>query len=80
MEKRSSVTTFRPGHEVAVPAHALEAAGIEDGQHVVFEPKDGGLWVRPLTAQEEVDAGIVEDLGSGEDLLAALRRDLKTEE
>lgn len=30
--------------------------------------------------QEEFDAGLVEDLGSGDDLLAALRRDLKPEE
>jgi antitoxin component of MazEF toxin-antitoxin module len=80
VNESSVVATFRRGEELVVPAHAIEAAGIEDGQHVVVEPGDGGLVVRPLTAQEEVDRNLVEHLGSGEELLVALRRDLNPDE
>ncbi len=71
------VRHFRQGKQLAAPPDAVEAASIADRQHVVAEPRDGILVVRPRTAQEEVDAGLVEDLGSRDDLLAALRRDLK---
>ncbi len=80
MEKGSAFATFRHGQQLGVPPDAVEAAGIVDGQHVVAEPRDGILVVRPMTAQEEVDAGLVEELGSGDDLLAALRGDLKPQE
>lgn len=80
VEQHSVVAIFRHGDELAVPADAVDAAGIEDGQRIVVEPREGAVVVRPMTAEEEVDAGLVEDLGSGDEFLAALRRDLKHEE
>jgi len=80
VEQHSVVAIFRHGDQLAVPADAVEAAGIEDGQRIVVEPREGAVVVRPMTAQEEIDAALVEDLGSGDELLAALRRDLKPAE
>ena len=44
-------STFRKGQDLAVPAAAVEAAGIKDGDLVVFEQTEGGLLVHAVDAK-----------------------------
>lgn len=44
-------STFRKGQDLAVPAEAVEAAGIKDGDLVVFERTADGLLVHAVEAK-----------------------------
>lgn len=55
MNQSSVVATFRQGEALVVPAHAIQPLGIDDGTPLVFEPREGGLLVRPMTTQGEIE-------------------------
>jgi bifunctional DNA-binding transcriptional regulator/antitoxin component of YhaV-PrlF toxin-antitoxin module len=54
----SMTMTVRVGEDLALPADALEAAGLAAGDTVVVERTADGLVIRRATLGEEVDADI----------------------
>lgn len=65
---------------LAVPAEALERAGLRPGDHAVLEPRDDGLLIRRRSVGDEIDeeiaAGRVTRYGSDAEFDAALRERL----
>lgn len=80
---KSPTTTYRRGQQLEVPADLVEEAGIEDGEELVFEKREGAVVVRRALSSDAVDAeiaaGAVHRAHSLEDLFAELDSDEEPE-
>ena len=76
---KGPTTTYHRGEELAVPAELVEQAGIEDGEELVFEKRDGAVVLRRALTSDAVDgeiaAGEFKRTHSLEDFFAELDSD-----
>lgn len=72
-------TTYRRGQQLAVPPSLVEDAGIEDGEEIVFEKREGAVVLRRAASSDAVDAeiasGLVHRSHSLDDFFAELDSD-----